>query len=67
MSRSQYIWVVMATNSSLPVAAFTVKHELKRWLGSDPNWDKLRIYRMSGFSQSLVDVTQQIRVELDRT
>lgn len=67
MSRASYIWVVMQTNSSLPVAAFTVKHELKRWLGADPDWAKVRIYRMSAFSQALVDVTQQIRLELDET
>lgn len=33
MSRSQYVWVVTAPGKGTPVAAFTVKHELVRWLG----------------------------------
>lgn len=31
MSRASYIWVVTAGGPS-PIAAFTVKHELARWL-----------------------------------
>lgn len=35
MSRSQYVWVVTGPHRGIPVAAFTVKHELRRWLSEN--------------------------------
>jgi hypothetical protein len=34
MARSSYVYVVM--NGDIPVAGFTVKHELVTWLGRNP-------------------------------
>jgi len=33
MSRAEYVWVVVPPGGGMPVATFTVKHELARWLG----------------------------------
>jgi hypothetical protein len=35
MARSQYVYLVL--DKGLPPAAFTVKHELERYLGSAPD------------------------------
>lgn len=39
MSRSQYVWVVTAPNKGLPIMAYTVKHELARWLGEHTQYE----------------------------
>lgn len=38
MSRSRYIWVVIADEDEGddPIAAFTVKHEVRAWLDREP-------------------------------
>jgi len=50
MARSHAIWLVCAYagESKIPVAAFTVKHELQSWLDKRFKGDKnqLQIFRM---------------------
>lgn len=51
MARSHAVWVLMqvdrTANLGLPVAAFTVKHELMTWLDRNRwQWSVLRLYRM---------------------
>ena len=43
MARSQTIWLVM--QAGLPVAAFTVKHELASWLEMQPHRSHLTLFR----------------------
>lgn len=45
MSRSEYVYVVVGDASRLPVATFTVKHELIRWLESRRGNTLLRLFR----------------------
>lgn len=47
MARSEYIYIVVSTagDSTLPVAAFTVKHEMVRWLRRKITRE-LKAYRM---------------------
>lgn len=45
MARSTYVYVVLLAEDNLPVAAFTVKHELKTWIEMRPS-EKYRIFRV---------------------
>lgn len=45
MARSSYVYVVMKNGVGLPIAGFTVKHELKTWLGRNPG--DYTIWRLS--------------------
>lgn len=51
MARSHAIWLLISrkneTIPAVPVAAFTVKHELQTWLDRNRwQWDQLRLYYM---------------------
>lgn len=51
MARSHAIWLLIDRENTAspvePVAAFTVKHELKTWLNRNRwQWDQLRLFRM---------------------
>lgn len=39
MARSQHVWVVTAPGMGTPLATFTVKHELVRWLGEHTQYE----------------------------
>jgi hypothetical protein len=46
MARASYVYVVMGLASRRPVAAFTVKHELVRWLATRRGTSQLAVYRL---------------------
>lgn len=50
MARSTYVYVVVRGDlfgfGRLPVAAFTVKHELKKWLKGQASPELLRFFRL---------------------
>jgi hypothetical protein len=51
MARSTYVYVAVVTSQIEPVATFTVKHELVRWLTGlerqdSPVLSDLRVFRM---------------------
>lgn len=48
MARSTYIYVVLKSNNSIvePVAAFTVKREMKNWLGKQQHVEWLSVFRV---------------------
>jgi hypothetical protein len=46
MPRSNAIWVVMRLHSAIPVAAFTVKHELITWLDRNNTACQHRVFRL---------------------
>lgn len=64
MARSSCIYVVMPTARAVfpfvPVAAFTVKRELKAWLEKRPNREELRLFRVpDGFRLGVVEIKIQ--------
>jgi hypothetical protein len=50
MARSEYVYVVMKSSpfgvGGRPVAAFTVKHELRSWTQKQASPEFLRFYRL---------------------
>jgi hypothetical protein len=45
MARSTYVYVVISNDNGLPVAGFTVKHEMKTWL--ERNLGDYTIWRLA--------------------
>jgi hypothetical protein len=46
MARSTYVYIVMDTRKTPPVAAFTVKREMKAWLNTTGRTEEFtRVYR----------------------
>lgn len=49
MARSKGIWVVITAHNNIPIATFTVKHELATWLKKEKHYYGVRhweIYKM---------------------
>lgn len=44
MARSNYVYVVI--EQGIPVAAFTVKYEMERWLGRHGEGREFRVWRL---------------------
>ena len=69
MARSQAIWLVTMRDKSF-VAAFTVKHEMIKWLQGEPDGNRLRVFRMPDNPRrydpersEVHEVTQEIRIK----
>lgn len=65
MARSTTIWVVMdSEDNPLPVAAFTVKHELISWLKRHPGAVRLcRVFRCSDNPAQLSAAVREVPME----
>jgi hypothetical protein len=57
MARSTYVYVIL--NHDIPVAGFTVKHEMMTWL--ERHQGRFVIYRLSdGDHRPVVDITEEL-------
>lgn len=62
MARASCVYVVMpadgATFPHVPVATFTVKHELRSWLEKRPEPELLRLFRSPDGGRSTPGITE---------
>lgn len=68
MARSNVIWLLIDRENNYapvdPVAAFTVKHEMKTWLDRNRwQWDQLRLFRMTDSPHPVPEYRHEPAVE----
>jgi hypothetical protein len=62
MARSNYIYVVL--KDEIPVAGFTVKHELKTWFDRNKT-EKMKIWRIRDNNLYFDNEPKEIRSEIE--